>query len=477
MRQIIGIGTGELDSLTLAAYQAVLEAGNVILQTVEIPLAEALTEKGVRFQTLDGFYEEAEDFADFHERVCEFLAGQEGAVLCVMGGVYENTLAQAVLAQFGPQTRVIPGLSFGEEALSRCAGRLTGGPARFYTGTEFREARYQAESPVVITEVDTPYKAADAALKLMEWLPEEQEIYLVRGAEVEAMPLAALLRRQEGWDYRASVVADKPVLLKKQSYSFYDLVDIIAALRSENGCPWDRAQTHESLRKTMIEEAYEVVDAIDAADPYMLEEELGDVLLQAVLHAQIGDEFSEFSMDGVTTGICRKMIHRHAHIFGTDICDTPEEVLTNWEKIKREEKGQQSVSEAMEAVPKGMSPLMRAAKIQKKAANTGFDFPDWKGAYEKVREELEEAVRELPGGGETLEKEAGDLLFAVVNLLRLWKVDGDTALNQATKKFMARFARMEELAREKGLDLEKMPIESQENLYQKAKSLEKFCKQ
>ena len=130
----------------------------------------------------------------------------------------------------------------------------------------------------------------------------------------------------------------------------------------------------------MIEEAYEVVDAIDAADPYMLEEELGDVLLQAVLHAQIGDEFSEFSMDGVTTGICRKMIHRHAHIFGTDICDTPEEVLTNWEKIKREEKGQQSVSEAMEAVPKGMSPLMRAAKIQKKAANTGFDFPDWKGA-------------------------------------------------------------------------------------------------
>ena len=131
----------------------------------------------------------------------------------------------------------------------------------------------------------------------------------------------------------------------------------------------------------------------------------------------------------------------------------------------------------MEAVPKGMSPLMRAAKIQKKAADTGFDFPDWKGAYEKVREELEEAVRELPGGGETLEKESGDLLFAVVNLLRLWKVDGDTALNQATKKFMARFARMEELAREKGLDLEKMPIESQENLYQKAKSLEKFCKQ
>lgn len=105
-----------------------MEAGNVILQTVEIPLAEALTEKGVRFQTLDGFYEEAEDFADFHVRVCEFLAGQEGAVLCVMGGVYENTLAQAVLAQFGPQTRVIPGLSFGEEALSRCAGRLTGGP-------------------------------------------------------------------------------------------------------------------------------------------------------------------------------------------------------------------------------------------------------------------------------------------------------------------------------------------------------------
>ena len=138
MRQIIGIGTGELDSLTLAAYQAVLEAGNVILQTVEIPLAEALTEKGVRFQTLDGFYEEAEDFADFHERVCEFLAGQEDAALLVMGGVYESTLAQAVLAQFGPQTRVIPGLSFGEEALSRCAGRLTGGPARFYTGTEFR---------------------------------------------------------------------------------------------------------------------------------------------------------------------------------------------------------------------------------------------------------------------------------------------------------------------------------------------------
>ena len=203
----------------------------------------------------------------------------------------------------------------------------------------------------------------------------------------------------------------------------------------------------------------------------MLSDELGDVLMQVVFHAQIGAEFSEFDIDDVTTNICQKMIHRHTHIFGKDKLDTAEAVSGNWEAIKRQEKGLSSYTDALRDVPKGMSTLIRSGKIQKKAGLAGFDWDDWRGPFEKVLEEAEELRRDAEAGADP-EGEAGDLLFAVVNLLRFLKVSPDAALNKTCEKFIRRFAFMEVAAQQQGKDLASLPLEEQDALWQQAKQSE-----
>jgi len=472
MRTIIGMGIGNFTTLGVEAYERMQKADNLILQTGSVPVAKELARRGVSFRTLDEFYERATDFHELDRLVCDFLREERDSTLCVMGSVFQNTLARAVLREM--EAEVLPGLSFGEHALSLCAGRLSAGPARIFSGEEFREAGYNGDSPLVITEVDNPYKAADIALKLLEYHPAGQTAYLVRNEEVTALPLGELTGWTE-WDYSVCLVLDKPDFMEKRTYTFDDLCHIIAILRGKNGCPWDREQTHASLRQHLLEESYEVIDAIDQADPFQMEEELGDVLLQVVLHSRIGEEFSEFTMDNITDTLCRKMIHRHPHIFASDHFTSAGQVLGNWEKIKRAEKGQQTYAQSMEDVPKSMSPLLRAAKIQKKAALVGFDWPNYRGAYEKVNEELAEVEAELQKGTDP-EEECGDLLFAAVNLLRLLGINGDTALNRACGKFIQRFRAMEDICRIEGLDLAQLDLEEQEKRWIQAKIAENFCK-
>ena len=257
----------------------------------------------------------------------------------------------------------------------------------------------------------------------------------------------------------------------KDRYGLEDFRAIMAILRGEGGCPWDRAQTHESIRRDLLEEAYEAAGAIDAGDMVNLQEELGDLLMQVLFHAQIEQERGGFTFEDICDGACKKLIYRHPHVFGQMDCKTPEEVLTAWEEVKRQEKSQTTTGAAMDGVAKAMPALWRAEKVQKKARKDGFDWPDWHGARDKLSEELGE-LDEAIAAGERIEEELGDVLAAAVNLARLLKIDPEQALNGSTDRFIRRYGRMEELARAEGRALSQLSLDGQEALWQQAKGEE-----
>ena len=245
-----------------------------------------------------------------------------------------------------------------------------------------------------------------------------------------------------------------------------NLIEVIAKLRAPDGCPWDREQTHKTLKPNMLEEAYEAVDAMESGDMKHLKEELGDVLLQVVLHAQIASEEGAFNIEDVARGIKEKLIHRHPHVFGDVKVSSTTEVLDNWDKLKQEEK--QHRKSAMDGISKSQSALMSAQKISKKAVKQGFEWPDEKSLYECIYSEFEEFKEaEKEQNKEHMEDEFGDILFAVVNLARWNKIDAEQALLKANKKFTARFRKMEELAKK---PLKEYSFEEYDALWKEAKA-------
>ena len=261
-------------------------------------------------------------------------------------------------------------------------------------------------------------------------------------------------------------------LIEKDKYDVYDLEKIVDLLRRPGGCPWDREQTHESIRRNFIEEAYEAVEAIDEKSPAHLQEELGDVLLQVVFHAQMEREQGGFSLDDVADGVCKKLILRHPHVFGDVRVADSAQVLTNWDAIKRVEKDQKTVTDSLNAVARSLPALWRAEKVQKKAAKAGFDWPDISGALDKLEEELAE-LRQALQSGEGVEDELGDVLFSAVNAARFAGVDPEQALTGSTDKFIRRFSGLEQAALTAGRKLEDMTLDEMEDLYQNEKEHEK----
>ena len=251
-----------------------------------------------------------------------------------------------------------------------------------------------------------------------------------------------------------------------------DLVSIMRLLREPGGCPWDAEQTHESIKKNLIEETYEVIEAINKKDSVLLCEELGDLLMQVVFHAQMEAELGSFNIGNVTDGVCKKLIERHPHVFGDIKVRSSDEVLTNWDSIKRKSKGQKSSGEAMQSVPRELPALMRATKIQKKAASCGFDWQEIDGALDKLREEIDElsAAISKQDSANAFE-ELGDVLFSAVNVSRFLRCDAEEALTAANDKFMSRFISVEQLAKEKGVELNMLSLEELDKLWDTAKAL------
>ncbi len=253
-------------------------------------------------------------------------------------------------------------------------------------------------------------------------------------------------------------------------YDFPALVEIVRVLRAPGGCPWDIEQTHASLRENMVEEAWEVVDAIESGRMDRLYDELGDVLLQVLMHASIGADHGAFTLLDITDAIARKLIHRHPHIFGDTKVSGSAEVLVNWEALKKEEKGLKSQAAVMEDVPAAFPAALRAHKVQKKARQVGFDWNRPEEAFAKVQEELEELKSAMEESiPQEVEHEAGDLLFAAVNAARLCGVNSELALHRATRRFIARFAQMEAFILEDGLDFDRICLKNMDIYWEKAK--------
>ena len=282
---------------------------------------------------------------------------------------------------------------------------------------------------------------------------------------------------------------DIPFSLDATKYNLSDLRRVMAFLIGENGCPWDRVQTHQTIRNNLIEEAYEAVDAIDSGDPNRVKDELGDVLLQVFFHSAIAEKNAAFDIDSVADNLCRKLISRHSHLFGDDYADNPDDVLRLWDKNKMKEKAQVSFAETLADVPEGLPALMRSEKLQKRAAKAGFDWPDAKGALDKISEETEEIMRAFEEAGSPLhskieyndnpelfnavEDEMGDLLFASVNYARLLGVDPEVALNRANNKFIKRFTEMENMAMDQLGGLRSLSLEEMDQLWEAAKEKER----
>jgi tetrapyrrole methylase family protein/MazG family protein len=257
----------------------------------------------------------------------------------------------------------------------------------------------------------------------------------------------------------------------KEKYDLNDFIALMALLRSENGCPWDAIQTHESIRRNLLEEAYEACEAIDEGDPEHLKEELGDLLMQVLFHSRMEEEIGSFNIQDVADAACQKLVRRHPHIFADAQVNSPDEVLDKWDEIKQIERGQQPPSSVMDSVAKSLPSLWLAEKVQGKAANVGFDWPEITGALEKIDEELSE-LRAAIDSGRGIAEEIGDLLFSVVNVSRFVDVDPEMALSSSVDKFISRFRHMEYLAADRGQTLEQLSLDEMEELYQSSKSNE-----
>lgn len=256
--------------------------------------------------------------------------------------------------------------------------------------------------------------------------------------------------------------------VRKPQYGYEDLLEIIRLLRSEDGCPWDKAQTHQSIRRGLLEEAYEAAEAIDNDDPALLKEELGDVLMQVVFHADIESDAGRFTIDDVCDGVVKKLLFRHPHVFGSQREDPPESVPVSWDKLKRQEKGQKTVADSMDSVARSLPGLWRAEKLQSKAASAGFEWPDVQGALDKLEEEVAELRRAVEEGGDVPE-ELGDVLFAAVKVGRFCACDPEDAVNGTCEKFIRRFRAVENGAAAQGREVSQLSLEEMTALWNEAK--------
>ncbi len=472
---IVGLGPGNPHHLTREAW-AVLKAANEIwLRTERHPTVVGLPQHLV-LHSFDHLYEEADDFSQVYDAIARQVLqlGQrpEGVVYAVPGHPLVGEATVGLLLsrakQIGLVVRVVEGLSFVEPVLAALGVDALSG-LQICDAIELAVRHHpplNPDLPALVGQLYSRVLAADVKLTLMNQYPDDHQVALVHAAgtpeqRVVYLPLYELDRRDD-----AAHLTTLYVPSLSGVSSFEGLQETVAHLRAPDGCPWDREQTHESLRKGLIEETYETVAAIDAGDVQALQEELGDLLLQVLLHAQIAAEAGEFKMAQVIAGIDAKLKHRHPHVWGERTVSGTGEVLRRWEELKREERGEDRST--LDGVPAALPALQQADTYSRRAARVGFDWTEAGGVAEKVREEM----AELEAATTSMEREAelGDLLHAVVNWARWLQVDPETALRQANARFARRFRGVERIIRERGLDVAALTIDELEELWQSVKA-------
>lgn len=479
---IIGLGPGDFGLITLDTWEKITSTDKLILRTAVHPTVAELDKRNVSYTSCDEYYEKCASFEEVYNTIAEKLIEEAkkglDVVYAVPGSplVAEKTvvIVRDKADKAGIDLEVMPGMSFMEVLYQRLDIDPIDGLTILDAADLENLPQDDMPSALVVTQVYNQHVASDTKLTLMEHYPEDYPVTFIRNLslpdeEIRQIPLYEL-DRQEHIDHLTSLYIGK-MPKREQTFDLSPLEDVVKTLRSPGGCPWDIVQTHKSLRRNLIEEVYEVIEAIDLEDKDLLCEELGDLLMQVVFHARMAEEAGLFSMQDVIDGITEKLIRRHPHVFGDISVKDADEVLTNWEAIKRaEKKDRKSV---LDGVPKDLPSLMAAYKLQHKAAKVGFDWPDVDPVWDKLHEEvseLEEAT--VDGSPERIEEELGDVLFTIVNLARFLKIDPEVALTAANRKFKRRFSYIEDKVKAKQQKWEQLTLLDLDDLWQEAKMRE-----
>jgi tetrapyrrole methylase family protein / MazG family protein len=476
---VVGLGPGDFKYLTFEAYGILMSGKRIFLRTEKHPVVSTLVAKGMKYESFDYVYDKHESFDDVYAEIVRELREKSSSMDSIIYAVPGNPfVAERTVELLAMEKDMELEFIYGPSFIDATLTALGRDPAHGFSVVDamtIGDSRINTLTDNLFIQVYDNQVASNLKIKLSDHYGDDYECIIVRGAGIEGEEVIKRLPvyeldRTDIMDHLSSVFVPR---LREDDRSrrmaFDDLVSIVDKLRGPDGCPWDREQTHDTLKEHLIEESYEVVDAIEKYDLYAMEEELGDLLLQIVMHAQIASESGYFNVLDVTNSISNKLITRHPHVFGDVEVESSDEVLRNWEEIKLEEK-KETVSESMERIPRSLPSLQRAYKVQKKAANVGFDWDDVKDAIEKVREELEEMVAEynvMDSG--RIEEELGDLLFSVVNVCRFFKVNPSGALEKTTQKFIRRFMFVEESAHQKGRRLNDMTLAELDDLWNVAK--------
>jgi tetrapyrrole methylase family protein / MazG family protein len=478
---IVGLGPGDPELITRAAWATLQDAERVYLRTRRHPCVAALP-PGPSYHSFDALYEQHTSFDELYADIAQqvvALGHQEGGVVYAVPGdpgMGEATVGLIVAeaeAQ-GLRTRLLAGVSF----LEPTCHALGCDP---FDGLQICDATSLArrchppldpDVPALVVQVYNRQMAAECKLTLTNLYPDEHPVHLVCHAglddqQVREMPLYEL-DRQEDLDHLSSVYL--PALPAPGSLSSYQ--DVMARLRAPDGCPWDREQTHESLRGSLLEETYEVLEALDSGDMGALCEELGDLLLQVLFHGQIATENGDFRLVDSMAYAIQKLVRRHPHVFADVEAEDAQAVLLNWEQIKRQERGEQGdeFRSMLASISAALPALAQAEAIQLRVARVGFDWPTVDGVVAKLKEEMDEFANAPDGPGQAAE--LGDVLFTLVNLARWHGIDPESALREANLRFRRRFGRMEAEAHRRGTPLEELSPEELDQLWEQAKGAE-----
>ena len=478
--EIIGLGAGDVNQLPFGIYKKLVHAEMVVYsRTLDHPVIESLQDEGVRFEAFDHMYEEEEQFGAVYERITNALLKQAKAVETLIYTVPGHPmLAEKTVQLLLEQTEIEVEVMGGQSYLDDLFTSLKIDPIegfQFVDGTSFTRSQLDYRHHIIFCQVYDRFVASEVKLSLLEDLPPDYEVIIVEAAgskqeSITKVSLEELDHTMEISNLTSVYIPPAPDNLLH--HTFDHLREVMATLRSPDGCPWDRKQTHESLREYSIEEVYELVDAIDAGDDNNIIEELGDILMHVILHSQIGEDDGYFTIDDVIRSVTDKMIYRHPHVFSNTKVDSVEDVNRNWEELKKAEKGEERES-VLDGIPKHLPSLAKAFKLQKKAAKVGFEWEDVSGVWEKLDEELKEVQEAIKENTLLeMEDEFGDVLFVLANLARYYKINPELALNRANNKFRSRFTYIEEQLTKKGIDMKQASLEEMDAYWDEAKERE-----
>lgn len=480
---IVGMGPGSESFLTMEAYKILLRSDCVHLRTEHHPIVQNLKDQGMVYKSFDHLYEESEKFDDVYSTIADSifeLCQKEDIVYAVPGNAFVAEKTVSLILERADnesvEVEIVHGVSFIDAILTSLRYDPVVGIS-ILDALDLETVDIRTRQDYLWIQVYNATIASDLKLKLMESYEDDQEVTIIQAAgipeleKIVSKKLYEMDREPELFNHLTSVFVQRPL---NHKYNLNDLVKIMRSLRSDEGCPWDREQTHETLTPYLIEEAYEVRHAVIHEDDQSLVDELGDVLLQVIFHTTIAEEDGYFELSDIFAAICEKMIRRHPHVFGDIDIKNTDEVLTNWQIIKDGEKSIKSIADSMNAVTKSLPALLRSQKIQKKASDVGFDWKDIESSFDKVSEEILELKEAIKSGDEqAIHEEMGDILLIISNIAKNLGLNAEIALSDAIDKFIDRFRFVENKVTSAGMLMNADVVEVMEQLWQDSKKIGK----